>query len=155
MGRVPQVARSASPPLPGQQDVDGALLGRDPHQGSRRIAAQFDFEGLEAIAERLADPVARRVIEMIKEEGVLAAPIPASWLNAAEVAELLQVTREWVYQHADELGAVRLGGGRRPRLRFRREGLAARDGASLGRVEKRPKHRETRSYGLIPIDDSA
>lgn len=119
------------------------------------MTATLDVAGLDALAQRLADPVARRVIEMIKDEGVLGAPAAATWLNASEVAQLLHVTREWVYQHADELGAVRLGGGRRPRLRFRRDGLATGNGAATGRVEKRPKHRETRSYGLIPIDDSA
>jgi hypothetical protein len=119
------------------------------------MTAHLDVDELDALAERLADPVARRVVEMIKDERVLAAPTAATWLNAAEVAQLLHVTREWVYQHADELGAVRLGGGRRPRLRFRREGLAAVNAEPTGRVEKRPKHRETRSHGLIPIDDSA
>lgn len=117
------------------------------------MTAPLDVDGLEALAQRLADPVARRVIEMIKDEGVLATPTAAAWLNAAEVAQLLHVTREWVY-HADGL-AVRLGGGRRPRLRFRREGLTSGDGAPTGRVEKRPKHRETGSHRLIPIDDSA
>ncbi len=110
---------------------------------------------VDALAQRLADPVARRVIEMIKDEGGLPAPAAATWLNATEVAQLLHVTREWVYQHADELGAVRLGGGRRPRLRFRPERLATAIIAPTVGVEKRPKHRESRSYGLIPIDDSA
>jgi hypothetical protein len=119
------------------------------------MTASLNVDGLDALAQRLADPVARRVIEMIKDEGVLAAPTAGTWLNAAEVAQLLHVSREWVYQHADELGAVRLGGGRRPRLRFRREGLATGTAGRTGRVEKRPKHRETRSHGLIPIDDSA
>jgi hypothetical protein len=31
---------------------------------------------------------------------------------------VLGVDREWVYEHADQLGAVRLGEGPRPRLRF-------------------------------------
>jgi hypothetical protein len=119
------------------------------------MTAPLDVAGLDALAQRLADPVARRVIEMIKDEGVLAPPTAATWLDAAEVAQLLHVTREWVYQHADELGAVRLGGGRRPRLRFRREALATGNGGTTSGAEKRPKHRETRSYGLIPIDDSA
>ena len=119
------------------------------------MIAPLDLDGLDGLAQRLADPVARRVLEMIKDEGVLAAPTAATWLTAAEVAQLLHVTREWVYQHADELGAVRLGGGRRPRLRFRREALPTGNGAPTSHVEKRPKHRETRSYGLIPIDDSA
>lgn len=39
-------------------------------------------------------------------------------LTAAEVAERFGVTRDWVYQHAEDLGALRLGEGDRPRLRF-------------------------------------
>ncbi len=141
--------------MAGEQDTGTALRGPEARQGLDRTTASLDREGLEAIAERLADPVAKRVVEMIREEGMLSAPTAATWLNAAEVAQLLQVTREWVYQHADELGAVRLGGGRRPRLRFRRESLAAGNGAPPVRVEKSPKHRRTSSRGLIPIDDSA
>jgi hypothetical protein len=39
-------------------------------------------------------------------------------LDAAAVARMLGVTRGWVYEHAGELGATRLGSGARPRLRF-------------------------------------
>jgi hypothetical protein len=39
-------------------------------------------------------------------------------LTASEVAVAFNVTRGWVYTHADELGAIRLGEGPRPRLRF-------------------------------------
>jgi hypothetical protein len=42
----------------------------------------------------------------------------AGLLTASEVAVALNVTRGWVYAHADELGAIRLGDGPRPRLRF-------------------------------------
>lgn len=42
----------------------------------------------------------------------------ASWLTAAEVADLLRVGTAWVYNHADQLGAIRLGSGPKPRLRF-------------------------------------
>ena len=38
--------------------------------------------------------------------------------SAGRVAEHYDVTVRFVYQHADELGCVRLGGGVRPRLRF-------------------------------------
>jgi hypothetical protein len=39
-------------------------------------------------------------------------------VNAAEIALLHGKTRWWVYEHAGELGAVRLGSGPRPRLGF-------------------------------------
>jgi hypothetical protein len=39
-------------------------------------------------------------------------------LTADQVARRFNVARSWVYTHADELGAIRLGTGSRPRLRF-------------------------------------
>lgn len=57
--------------------------------------------------------LARRVAEL-----VAATPPPAvRYVDAAEVARVLGVERDWVYAHARELGAVRLGGGQ-GRLRF-------------------------------------
>lgn len=41
------------------------------------------------------------------------------WVDVATVAEYLSVTPGWVYEHAAELGAGRLGSGPRARLRFR------------------------------------
>ena len=45
-------------------------------------------------------------------------------ISAAEVAGRWAIGRRWVYEHAEELGAIRLGGGARPRLRFDPEGVA-------------------------------
>jgi hypothetical protein len=39
-------------------------------------------------------------------------------VDAAEIARLHGKTRSWVYEHAGELGAMRLGSGPRPRLAF-------------------------------------
>lgn len=39
-------------------------------------------------------------------------------VTAAELADLLAVSRDYVYEHADELGALRLGSGPKARLRF-------------------------------------
>jgi excisionase family DNA binding protein len=40
------------------------------------------------------------------------------FLTAEELAKMLGVTRSFVYEHAEELGGYRLGGGPRARLRF-------------------------------------
>jgi hypothetical protein len=45
-------------------------------------------------------------------------------LTAAEVAADLGVSRTWVYENAKKLGGIRLGTGRRARLRFDRERVA-------------------------------
>lgn len=65
--------------------------------------------------ERLLAVIADRLAEMIAErEG---APT-AALVDAQAVADALGVSRGYVYEHADELGAVRNGSGPRPRLRF-------------------------------------
>jgi hypothetical protein len=46
-------------------------------------------------------------------------------VDASVVADHLGVTRGFVYEHAAELGGRRLGGGSRPRLRFRLEDVEA------------------------------
>jgi hypothetical protein len=50
---------------------------------------------------------------------LLSSPSPARALvSASELAGMLGTTAEWVRDHADELGVVRLGNGTKPRLRF-------------------------------------
>jgi hypothetical protein len=62
------------------------------------------------------EAIARRVAELVGT-----GPPPASsavrYVDAAEVARALGVERDWVYAHARELGAIRLGG-TQGRLRF-------------------------------------
>jgi hypothetical protein len=44
-------------------------------------------------------------------------------LTVAETADLFRVRRSWVYEHAAELGAVKLGSGRTAPLRIPRDGV--------------------------------
>ena len=44
-------------------------------------------------------------------------------LTVAETAQLLRVGRSWVYEHAAELGAVKLGTGQTAPLRIPRDGV--------------------------------
>jgi hypothetical protein len=84
-----------------------------------RDEPELDGATLDAIAARLAERLLPRVVEMMRAVDVPSrATQPRSWLNATEVAQQLKVTREWVYEHASDLGAVRIGDGPRPRLRF-------------------------------------
>jgi hypothetical protein len=62
----------------------------------------------------LIEAIARRVAELIRGEFGL----PARLLTPSEVAARFGVSRTWVYAHADELGAMRLGTGPKARLRF-------------------------------------
>lgn len=59
------------------------------------------------------EAIAQRVAELIRD----AAQAPVRYVDARCVAEILGVDREWVYTHARQLGAVRLGGPN-GRLRF-------------------------------------
>jgi hypothetical protein len=59
--------------------------------------------------------IAARVAEILSDTESW--PGPARFADAATIAEKLGVDRNWVYAHARELGAVRLGGSR-GRLRF-------------------------------------
>lgn len=69
-------------------------------------------EEIEAIADRVA--------ELLKvEEGTAGQQDGRPVLvDAATLARILGVSRATVYANADELGAIRLGSGRRARLRF-------------------------------------
>jgi hypothetical protein len=69
----------------------------------------------------LVDAIARRVVELLEKRGVQKREL----VDAAELARRLGIERSWVYAHAIELGAVKLGGGPKPRLRFDPE-IAAR-----------------------------
>ena len=91
-----------------------------------------------ADADALADRLALRVAELLRR------PEPAGELvDAQTLAGLLGVERSYVYAHAAELGAVRLGGGSKPRLRFDLE--AARE--AMARYAGKQSQAPTRALG--------
>ncbi|HWC49695.1 MAG TPA: hypothetical protein VG448_12505 [Solirubrobacterales bacterium] len=77
------------------------------------------------------DALATRLAELLGGARVPAPPMesPKKMLSAAEVSRRWSISRRWVYDHADELGARRMGTGPRPRLRFDPDEVAARIGA--------------------------
>ncbi len=91
-----------------------------------------------ALAEGLVEPVAQRVVELLREEGQA-----TGRMSAADVAQLLGRSRDWVYAHAEELGAVRLGDGARPRLAFHPERVRQFEDACS--AHRRSKPAEDRS----------
>ncbi len=75
------------------------------------------------------EAIARRVVEILRESGE---PAPQTThraavrlVDAATLARLFDVNRDWVYAHAKELGAIRLGG-EKGRLRFDLEVVRSR-----------------------------
>jgi excisionase family DNA binding protein len=107
---------------------------------------------LDALAELLAPRLADRVVAALHGETDRAQQKSRHLLSATEVAEQLNVSRGWVYEHAEELGAVRIGGGRKPRLRFPADALPT----STERVpipEPQPTPPAKHQRGLIEVDD--
>jgi hypothetical protein len=84
------------------------------------------------LAELVADAIAARV------RGAAASQPTLRLVDAQAVADRYGVERSWVYAHADELGAVRLGDGPRGRLRFDLEEAGRRlTACSAGRESDR------------------
>lgn len=92
------------------------------------------------IGEELIERIARRVVELLHDEGV--AEQARRYVDAATLARDLGVEREWVYENAERLGAIRLGGSK-GRMRFDREVVKQRLGASEedARSRRRPTRR--------------
>lgn len=70
----------------------------------------LDSEDIEAIAERAA----HRVVQMLDRPSERTHQL----LEAKELAQELSVSVDYVYAHAADLGAMRLGDGPKARLRF-------------------------------------
>jgi hypothetical protein len=68
------------------------------------VAVRLDPTDIEAIAQR--------TVELLAEQRHL-----VRYVDAEQLAGRLGVDRRWVYSHAAQLGAIRLGGGH-GRLRF-------------------------------------
>ena len=64
------------------------------------------------------DAVARRMLELARENGQTEPDQPPDLLTVAEVADRLKMTPKWVYAHQRRLGVIKLGDGPKARLRF-------------------------------------
>jgi hypothetical protein len=104
--------------------------------------------------ERLADLVAVRLARELA--GVLEARTlrEAELVDATEIATRFGVSRDFVYAHADELGAVPLGTGPKPRLRFDpakvADLLAARSDHKGSEAPNRRRRRRRRKRSVDP-----
>jgi hypothetical protein len=108
------------------------------------------------------DAVARRVVELLREEGEIP-PEGPRLLTVAQVAEEFGVSTDWLYANAGPLGAIRLGSGPRARLRFDRGTIAvriaklasqARGPRSARGGKHRPGTRGREDGDLLPILDT-
>jgi hypothetical protein len=121
----------------------------------RRAAADLTPDVIEQIAHRVA--------ELLRDHDPVGAhPTGAPVLmDAAQLARYLGLTRAWIYQHADELGAVRIGSGPRARLRFdlrtataalskAKDDLAERPPRNAG--ARRPQRQLFDTVALLPVN---
>lgn len=104
------------------------------------------------------EQVARRVADLLRGEDV-----GAQLIDTAATALRFGVSRDYLYAHADELGAVRLGDGLRARLRFDPElvaerltssGRNAQTGPSPSGNRRARKRQRQRSTDLLPVRGS-
>jgi hypothetical protein len=89
------------------------------------------------VEPELVEAIARRVVELLRAEE--SSSQSGRLVDAATLARELGVERDWVYAHADELGAIRLGGPK-GRLRFDRHEVGERLSA-IGRPVRYPPRR--------------
>jgi hypothetical protein len=96
------------------------------------------------------EAIARRVVGLLREQERRAGEL----IDAAELARRLGVERSWVYTHAIELGAVKLGGGPRPRLRFDpKDAIERIRERALGRDTQAPATRRRRPPQASAFED--
>jgi hypothetical protein len=80
----------------------------------RRVTVELTPQAIEQIAARVA--------QLLRSGGgPVAAPAAPQWITAKELARHLRVNPAWVYEHAEELGAIRTGSGPKARMRFELE----------------------------------
>jgi hypothetical protein len=109
-GRPPLEGIQGSAIADPKQHGDPTPATRSPSWLQRaRAAAELSEETMEQIAQRVAQLLRHQLSGEME---------PARLVDATTVARRYGLTRQWVYEHAHELGAIRLGNGGRPRLRF-------------------------------------
>jgi hypothetical protein len=106
----------------------------------------------EQVVEQVADRVAVKLAERIGEP----TPREPTLIDVAEVARRFGVSRDYVYEHSEELGAMRIGNGRNPRLRFdprkvEQAFAGRREEPKVEKAQRRPRRRRSGRAELLPI----
>lgn len=110
-------------------------------------AAALSDDQLEALAQRIAR-ILERIVWMLATEHHSG---HARLLSADEVAERYGVSRSWVYEHAQELGALKLGRHRNGRVRFDRA-VVERNLERIGPPEIGSQRRRVRQPAAAAAD---
>jgi hypothetical protein len=101
--------------------------------------------------ERDIERIAARVAEILREDLLGMREGAARLADASTVARMLGVERDWVYAHAQELGAIRLGGPR-GRLRFDLDRIQSRLASGEQPAPPQPRTPVKRPPGSSKVD---
>lgn len=96
--------------------LNGGAQVADESNGAWAGSARAEEPGgtlTERDVEAIADATARKVLDAVREPAKV-----FGLVGARELAEALGVSLHYVYAHAIELGAMRLGSGPKARIRF-------------------------------------
>lgn len=95
------------------------------------------------------DAIAERVVELLHDQGAAGDEL----VDAAEIARRFGVSRDYVYERAQDFGAVRLGDGPKARLRFDPDRVAEALNTPPAPKPRRVKPRQRRraDVELLPI----
>jgi hypothetical protein len=108
------------------------------------------------LAPDTIEQIAQRVAELLKHHQ----PHPANLIDANELARRTGLSRAWIYENAELLGAIRIGTGPKPRLRFNPDALGAailagpakpQQDAPTARTRRQPKPTPSSDVELLPI----
>src|SRR6266571_4338030 len=110
---VPETSGSPSERFPGKSG-HLSTLSRETENISGKLAEPLSLRRLNGAGQTL-DGLA---LEDRSQGEQRMTHEPDCLVDAATVARYLGCGRDWVYSHADQLGARRLGAGAKPRLRF-------------------------------------
>lgn len=126
-------------------NIPGAF---DRSRGHIRGNVRSDRTGTEmTLSEADIEAVAARVVDLLRSSSA-----NVELVDAAEIARRFGVSRDFVYEHANDFGVVRLGESPKARLRFNpakvRELLDATDQPA---PSKRPPRRKRQRSNLLPV----
>jgi hypothetical protein len=150
--------------LPARNDMNAPPRSPQPvgrWARARQAAAELTPDAIEQVAQRVAQLLRHDQPPTADQDE--AHPKPAHLLTAEQLARHLGLNRAWVYEHAAELGAIQLGNGPRPRLRFdaqlAAQALQARRRNEPTATSEKPRPAQTRrrrtpsTVPLLPVHE--
>jgi hypothetical protein len=158
--------------IPTQRRTNAPIQGtpRQPARARRPPVKQGPWRRIRSAAAEISpdaiERIAQRVAQLLRHDPPPHddADEPRDLMDAGQLAKHLGLTRAWVYEHAETLGAIQIGNGPRPRLRFdptrAREALSERQRRdesvnTLVRPTGRPRRRPTgKIVPLLPVHES-